>query len=573
MQHKLHYFIAFFLVYSLTAKAQSVYAPIDYDYYHLIDRLDIKGGTSGDIYTNIKPYFRKDIAKLADSLSKDSARFSKVDKKDIQYLRDDNWEWSNVKDSGKSNKPFIWGLYKKKNDFYEATTKGFQCQVNPVLYLSYGSEMDSSKKKTTFINTRGVEVRGSIDDKIGFYTFLTDNQAYFPQYVNNRVKATSVVPGEGYWQTYKTGGYDFYDFNGYVDFHLTRHITTQFGQDKNFIGDGYRSLMLSDYSPSYLFWKIDTKIWKFDYINVWAKMTADVVGTIGNVQGDVFYPQKYMALHYLSFNVSKNFNIGLFECITFGNTDTIHNRGYDFTYLNPIIFYKAAENGLGAPDKDHIGITWKWNFLHHFSLYGTFFIDEFNLDEIKDSSGWWGDKQALQMGLKYIDVFGIKNLDLQYEFNVVRPYTYTHFSFSKTTDYSYYANYSNYDQPLADPNGANFYENIVVLRFQPTYKLSFTAKAFYTAIGLDSAKSDYGSNIMIDYNKHPDNYNNVITQGYFTTITYLSFTATYQLKHNMFIDLSLTDRKEISDDKAYNSDDKIVQFSFRWNVGQRLQEF
>src|SRR6185312_14966896 len=287
MQRKLYYLTTAFLFYTLTTFAQSTYAPIDYEYYHLIDRLDIKGGHAGDIYTNIKPYFRKDIAKLADSLSKDSSRFSKVDKRDMRYLQDDNWEWSNAAGAGDSKKPFIWGLYKKNNDFYETTTKGFQLQVNPVIYLSAGkvnaAAVDSLSKatstsKSTFINTRGIELRGSIDNKVGFYTFLTDNQAILPYYVDDRVTTTSVVPGEGYWQRYKTNGYDFYDFNGYVDFHFTKHITTQFGHDKNFIGDGYRSLLLSDYSPSYIFWKIDTKIWKFDYVNIWARMTGSTIG-------------------------------------------------------------------------------------------------------------------------------------------------------------------------------------------------------------------------------------------------------------------------------------------------------
>jgi hypothetical protein len=421
-----------------------------------------------------------------------------------------------------------------------------------------------------------------IDNKVGFYTFLTDNQAVFPQYVNNKITATKAIPGEGFWGSFKGNGYDFYTVNGYVDFNFTKHISTQFGQDKNIIGDGYRSLMLSDNSSNYLFWKVDTKVWKFEYVNIFAQMTADILGT--QPQGDVFYPRKYMALHYLTLNLTKKFNIGLFECITFGNTDTINNRRFDFSYLNPIIFYKAVENGMGAPDKDHIGLCFKWNFLHHFSLYGTAFLDEFNINEIRARTGWWGNKQAAQFGLKCIDIAGIRNLDLQLEGNVVPPYTYATYSYSKVTNYSYYANYTNYQQPLADPNGANFYEGIAMLKFQPFYKFSFTGKMFYTITGLDTITSlnainkaiySYGSNIMLSNTKPPrvSDYGNYITQGVRTTILYLSFTTTYQLAHNMFIDLTAIYRSEKSQLAIYNSNDKSVLVSFRWNIAKRLQEF
>jgi len=573
--------LALFTCLASVSFAQSVYAPLDKDYYDLIDRMDIKAN-SGNIFTSVKPYLRKDIARLADTLIKDSSfHFSNTDIRDLKYLQNDNWEWSRSADSGNSKKPILKYLYQKKNDFYAVNTKYFQLQLNPVAYFTYGKESDPLEgisSRTDYLNTRGAEIRGSIDGKVGFYSLVTDNQALFPQYVDDRIAATGAIPGEGYWKTFKKNGYDFYSVNGYIDFNITRHISTQFGQGTNFIGDGYRSLMLSDYSGNYLFWKIDTKVWKFEYINLYGEMVAD---NLDHYTGDINYPRKYMALHYLVFHVLKNFDIGAFENITFGNTDSVHNRGYDLYYLNPIIFYNAVENGLGAPDKDHIGINWKWNFLHHFSFYGTIFLDEFSLDQITAGTGWWGNKQAGQLGLKYVDVFGIHNLDMQLEGNIVPPYTYTHFSYSTTKNYSYYSNYTNDDQSLADPMGANFYEAIAILKYQPTFRLTLTGKLIYTLIGLDSAGADYGSapgqnwgsNVMLDYNTRMHDYGNFIGQGARTTIEYLSFGATYQVTHNMFIDLTAIHRVENSKLSYYNSDDNIFSLSFRWNIAKRLQEF
>ncbi len=102
------------------------------------------------------------------------------------------------------------------------------------------------------------------------------------------------------------------------------------------------------------------------------------------------------------------------------------------------------------------------------------------LDQIKHySNGWWGNKQGFQLGMKYIDLFSVKNLDLQLEANVMRPFVYSH--------NDSVANYSNYNQPLAHPLGANFDEYIAILRWQPGVKWNTTFKMIYYKQGLDSA--------------------------------------------------------------------------------------
>ena len=50
---------------------------------------------------------------------------------------------------------------------------------------------------------------------------------------------------------------------------------------------------------------------------------------------------------------------------------------------------------------------------------------------------------ALQLGAKYVDAFGINNLDLQLEMNRVRPFTHSH--------NDSISNYTHYNQPLAHP--------------------------------------------------------------------------------------------------------------------------
>jgi hypothetical protein len=98
-----------------------------------------------------------------------------------------------------------------------------------------------------------------------------------PGYVQRRIQRDQIVPHEGYWKYFKTQNgsqYDFFSARGYVTYAATKHINVQLGHDRNFIGNGYRSLILSDYSSPYFFLKLNTRIWKLNYQNVFAEMTA-----------------------------------------------------------------------------------------------------------------------------------------------------------------------------------------------------------------------------------------------------------------------------------------------------------
>ena len=608
------------LVFHLTLHSQTTFAPLDPAYTSIIDHFEIQYGSKAPyLFSSVKPYTRKSIAHFAETLLADTTiRLSQVEKSNLKYLLNDNWEYEkqfqnthtnssftsptfsslahqhnfrsidtiNQVQSNSiqaTNNNFLSHFYTHPNALYAVQEKGFNFQINPVLNFEGGKDIvgpnattnSNSTTNSISINTRGFELRGTIDNKLSFYSMLTDNQVFFPAYVQQRINSTGVVPGNGFWTPFKSDGYDFYSALGYIDFNLTRHINFQFGQDKNFIGEGIRSLELSDYSAPYLFAKISTKIWHFDYENTFAEMVADGLSS----GGDVNVPRKYMAMHYLSYKFSSNFALGLFESVTFGNTDSIHERGFDLNYLNPLIFYKAVENGLGAPDKDHIGIDFKWKLYHRLSLYGTIFLDEFNLAEIKANSGWWGNKQAFQLGLKYINAFNVSNLDLQMEGNLIPPYTYSHFSFAKapTNSSNYYypnfANYSNYDQPLAHPDGANLYELIGVARYQPLPKLRFTGKIIYTLIGLDKNNLDYGSNILLNYNNRVNEYGNYIGQGDKTDILYASLTTTYMFYHNLFADLTLIHRNQVSQSGNNNLSENIISFGLRMNIAQRTNEY
>ncbi|HZX73244.1 MAG TPA: hypothetical protein VFE57_02405, partial [Cyclobacteriaceae bacterium] len=164
--------------------AQSTNATLNEDYYHWIDRYEVKAGRiAPELFTTVKPYRRSLIVAFIDSLNaKDGVFTSRQDQFNYEFLRNDSWEWSRAETSN-SKKPFLKQLYKKKSDFYSVDIPDFDLHVNPVLYLGVGH--DSRLSENTFINTRGIELRGMIDRKVGFYTYFSDNQAILPSYVQD----------------------------------------------------------------------------------------------------------------------------------------------------------------------------------------------------------------------------------------------------------------------------------------------------------------------------------------------------------------------------------------------------
>jgi hypothetical protein len=397
-----------------------------------------------------------------------------------------NSEWvTGSRDDFDSKKPVLKSFYKTKANLLEVNTKDFFLAVNPILQLQLGKE--SGNDATLFLNKRGVSVRGLIANNIGFSSFITENQERGPVYFQERVSQLRAVPGTGFYKGFKGTGVDYFDARGYVTFNATKYIDFQLGYDKNFIGNGYRSLFLSDWGNSYLFAKINTRIWKLNYQNIFMELMPQF-----RKSGDNLLPRKYAAMHHLSMNVTKWLNVGLFEGVIFGR-----QNHFDFQYLNPIIFYRHIEGTVGSPDNAVAGLDFKANVANKLQFYGQILLDEFVLKQVKNNPTSWVNKFGIQAGVKYIDALGVKNLDLQLETNRVRPFTYSH--------YDTIANYTHYNQPLAHPLGANFQEVIGIIDYQPAPKWSVYARAIYYKQGLDTTGGNAGGNIFKNYNTRLSN--------------------------------------------------------------------
>lgn len=565
----------FCLLLSTAATAQTTYLPQGARENVLLERLEIKAGTDSVLnFSKTKPYSRQQAVPVIEKYWKvgsvltstgempvveDSATshlyqtglsLSKVDLYNARLALQSNIEWSQRTFSSK--KTFWTSFYKTPANLYEVNVKDFRLIVNPVFQYIIGKESASSEK--IFLNTRGVTLRGAIASKIGFAAYITDNQERDPTYVQNWVVERKAVPGAGFYKDFKGTGYDYFDARGYISFKAARYIDIVFGYDKNFIGNGHRSLFLSDFSNSALFLKLNTRLWKFNYQNLFMELV-----NAHRKPADVYLDKKYAAIHHLDIGITKWLNVGLFEAVVFGRPNH-----FEFGYINPVIFYRSAEQQSGSADNSLAGLDAKANLAKHVQLYGQLLLDELRVHELKNN--WWGNKFGSQLGVKYIDAFGVPNLDLQGEWNRVRPFTYSH------TDST--ANYTHNNQPLAHPYGASFNELIGIVRYQPVPRLSVQAKAIYYKQGKDTSTANYGSNIFQPATLRPaSEYGYSIGSAVAATTAYASLLLSYELKPNFFVELNGVHRKQAAYYKTPEQSTTVIYFGVRWNMHRRDYEF
>ena len=557
-------YLSYAIFFMMSAGATSLNAQSDHiqlgsRQYDILDRLEIKLRTDSVLnFSAVKPFGRKSVTQRLEYIkqldSEGKISLSKVDKYNINLLLLDNFDQrTNLGDTtiplknlftktAKTN-PFYVGV--KRGDFSFYATLAFNNQIGK----------DNALPNSLFNTNRGVYIRGQLTKGIGYYTYYTTNQEVDPLYAQQYATAHSAVPGNGYFKSYKSNGYDYFDARGGINFKIGKGIDGEFAYDKVFVGNGFRSLIISDFSNNFLFFKINTRLWKFNYYNLFGQMVSTY-----QRGPDQLLPKKYLAMHYLEFQANKWLNIGAFENITFGRSN-----GFDLSYLNPIIFYRSAELQNGSPDKVTLGLNIKANALKNIQLYSQLIINEYQIKEILHyNRGAAVNKQALQLGLKTIDIFGIKNLDIQGEVNLIRPFVYEHYDTS--------GSFTHYNQPLAHPAGANLREFIGILKYQPFNKLNLQAKIIYYEQGLDSAGQSFGASPFRFYTDRSRDYGYFIGSGTKAKTLLASFTASYEILPNVFVDGNATIRKFTKvGDTDFNSN--FFTVGFRMNMQRRTFDF
>ncbi|MGB0896046.1 MAG: gliding motility protein RemB [Flavobacteriaceae bacterium] len=459
------------------------YAKFDYN-------INIVGTNS---HTAVKPYSYTDVSKYYDFESNEN--------------------------SLKKNKTSWFGRKFWNEHMVSFKGKGYWFTADVTADLQLGKDMQS-ELSYTYNNTRAINVQGGLGKNITFSAGVYESQGRFADYVNAYAESIkpdggnpAIVPGRGIAKAFGDDSYDYPIAEGYIAYRASKMFNAQFGHGKNFIGDGYRSLFVSDAASPHPYLKLNTSFWKIKYTNTW--MWLKDVRPEATVDGA--YGSKYMATHFLSWNVTKKLNVGFFESVLWTNDN---DRGFDVNYLNPVIFYRAIEFSTGSRAGNAlIGLSAKYKLSSKVNMYGQLIIDEFSSKDIFGGEQSWKNKLGYQLGLKYYNAFKVNNLMLQAEYNQVRPYTYSHDELM--------LNYGHNNQSMAHLWGANFREFIGIAHYN--YKRWYgMAKLIYGQRGLDTGDGvSYGGDIFINNDLRPSDNGISLLQGNTTNVFIADLQAGY----------------------------------------------
>lgn len=543
-----------FIFTTVAARSQSAFIPLSNSVEQQFGR-DLNRVGNG-VHTSFKPYMRSDIVDAAlfinDTLLPEDR--APVDNGRLY----DSLISLPVNTSKKFNNTWL-GRKLFSEHLLQVDQHDYRIYLDPVFEFAGG--LDQGNDSIFIYNTRGVWVNGSIGQRFGFNASFYENLSKFPEYLDSAIRKNYVVPGQGRVKRFGTSNFDYAFATGSINYKLNKHFTFEFGQDRHFIGDGYRSLLLSDNAFHYPYFKIITDIWKIRYVNLFMEL-RDLKRIDQNDEAP--FLKKYASMHYLDINIGKHASIGIFEAVIWHGDSIAGARGFDMGYLNPFIFLRPVEFSIGSPDNVLLGINAKIQINSKNLLYGQLMLDEFLLENVKSGKGWWANKQGIQAGFKSFDVFGVKSLYLQGEVNYVRPYTYQH--------RDELGSYSHHRAPLAHPLGANFWEGVGIARYN--YKRwNLDAKMSYAEVGFDTAGLNYGQNVLLSYNSRVNEYGNRVGQGLKTKILWADLTVSFLINPHYrmcaFADFAL--RSSVQPTKTDNT--VLIQGGIRTNLFNRYYDF
>lgn len=421
---------------------------------------------------------------------------------------------------------------------------------------------DVTNGVNTWLNTRGYQFGGTIGKKFSFYSSGFENQARFNNYLTKYINRTGVIPGMvndkfGTERTNKDWAYA----TAVVNYTPNKYISFTLGQDKNFIGDGYRSMLLSDVAAPYPFLKLTGTLGNVKYMAMWAQFQDPLSPKFSYDNG---FRKKWGAFHYLDWNVNNRLSLGFFDSIIWQDADETGKRGFDATYLNPIIFLRTVEGMNGSPDNALIGFTGKYKAFSNVTVYGQMALDEFTAKEVFKGDGYWANKFAYQLGVKGFDAFKVANLNYLLEFNTARPFTYTQ---RKSL-----LNYGHYAEALAHPMGANFREFLTIWNYQ-LGRWGFYGQGNFAQYGLNANGENFGKNINESYDTRTKNNGYKTTGGLKTDFYYLDGRVSYLInpKYNLRFELGgivRTEKNSLGTDRTNQ-----ITFGLRSTFRNIYQDF
>lgn len=235
----------------------------------------------------------------------------------------------------------------------------YQLSLDPLYHFEFSSDPES--EETIYKNMRGFMLRLQLGDKVAVGSAFRENQARLPDYIANRIESTDVAYGQGRVKRLGPANYDFAMSSAYLSYQPIKQLNLSLGHGKHFIGQGYRSHLLSDLAFNYPYLRINSSWFKgrLNYQNLYALFQdLDRIGSEN--QSEELFERKFSAAHYLSVAIGKDFTIGFFENHVYPLIDSSGRREVNAGAYLPVIllnsFTKANDQALAS----RLGIDLKY---------------------------------------------------------------------------------------------------------------------------------------------------------------------------------------------------------------------
>lgn len=348
-----------------------------------------------------------------------------------------------------------------KKHFLEFKGKNYYLTISPVFDFQFGRDFSDTVKRNLFQNTRGFFIEGDLFKNFSFSTSFYENQSRNPNYQSNYFNVigeqyvnfgdssyytqNAVIPGLGRTKPFKVDGYDYAFAMGDIIYQPFKVLTISAGNTRKFIGDGYRSLLLSDNSFSAPNFQINYKFLpKWELVYMRSKLLNLLRRPYTN-SVESYYDPKIMAVNYLSYKATKSLTISLFEGSIYSKGDSIHSKNVSPWMYNPIPIIGGFVNKVSEVNSI-LGLNIGYTLKNILRIYSQLALNSRNSE--------WG----AQLGVRIMEPFKTKNLFLQLEANYATAGLYNSINPR--------INYSHFNLPLAHTKGDGFSEIIVRINYE-----------------------------------------------------------------------------------------------------------
>ncbi len=278
----------------------------------------------------------------------------------------------------------------------------YQLTLDPLYHFEY--TYNDEAEKTIFKNTRGFLLRLQLGKKVAVGSAFRENQARLPYYVTQRISDTEVAYGQGKVKELDDFAYDFAMSSAYLSYQVIDQLNLTLGHGKHFIGQGYRSHLLSDLAFNYPYLRINSTWWdgRINYQNLYS-LYQDLERVQSTTLAEELFERKFSSAHYLSVAIGKNLTLGLFENHIYPLIDSSGRRDIGVQPYLPIIFLNTFSDAKQEALAARLGLDVKYSPGKKTLLYGQLSSDD--LDE---------GLLSYQIGAKY---FALPSLRVGFEYN------------------------------------------------------------------------------------------------------------------------------------------------------------